>query len=581
MHALAPLLLLAGLAAQQQPTDPEQSPAGRKFYLGREIAQTMHWTGAGWLMRQTREKEENGALLQKWLALRPGAAVCDFGCGNGYHTLPMAKAVGAQGTVYAVDLQPQMLTLLKKRCGEQGVSNVQYVQATIDDPKLPKASCDQILLVDVYHELSHPVRVMTHLRNSLREGGRVTLVEFRAEDPDVPIKPEHMMAKAQVVREMASHGFELVAEFDELPWQHAMSFAPTPKVDPRLAPREVARAFATAVARGDRRIVEPFVTRETRGDKLPSLSAAMAIELEAAPDGQVLATFSSANQSATVAMAPDGEGRWCIAAVGKQRSRRIHGGKRPFVAMNTALGRGPLPVRLERARKLGFDGVAWGHDNLPLVRNRCENTGGDLWSAYFVLDIATADEDKLAPIRSAMTAMTGGPGMIWLALRHTKEKPRAPTGDDAAATVLAKLLTHADATGVEIAIYPHHGFWVETAADALRLSDKVKHDRLGICFNICHHLRAGNGDKTRDLLEQAGKKLFAVTINGADMNGKNWSQLIQPLGQGDWNLRTLLAMLDDVEFTGPIGLQGYGIRRPADEHLAESMAAWRAAVADK
>jgi len=223
------LLLTALLAAPQAPQDPEQTPAGRTHFLGRQIAQTMHWTGAPWLLRQTREDEENGAVLREWLAVLPGQVVCDLGCGNGYHTLPLARAVGKNGKVFAVDLQPQMLTLLRLRAERENLDNLEYVEATVSDPRLPPASCDLVLLVDVYHELSHPVRVMAAIRRALRPGGRLVLVEFRAEDASVPIKPEHKMTKAQVVLEMASHGFEAVDEFDGLPWQHAMAFAAAPE----------------------------------------------------------------------------------------------------------------------------------------------------------------------------------------------------------------------------------------------------------------------------------------------------------------------------------------------------------------
>ena len=219
-------LCLPAQRPQQQPDDPEATAVGRTTYLGREVAHTMHWAGAGWLMRQTREEEENGVALRTWLAVEEGQALCDLGCGNGYHTLPLAQAVGPAGRMFAVDLQPQMLVMLEQRTKDAQLDNVQFVEATVDDPKLPKRSCDLVLMVDVYHELSHPVRVIRRVREALKPGGEVVLVEFRAEDPEVPIKPEHMMSKAQVIREMASHGFALSRETNDLPWQHAMAFTP-------------------------------------------------------------------------------------------------------------------------------------------------------------------------------------------------------------------------------------------------------------------------------------------------------------------------------------------------------------------
>ncbi len=238
--------------------DPEASPGGRESYLGRTIARTMHWRGAPWLLRETRENEENGARLREWLAVSPGAAVCDLGCGNGYHTLPLAEAVGAKGRVFAVDLQPEMLRLLADRATELGIDNLVPLEATVDDPKLPKASCDVVLMVDVYHELSHPVRVLGHVRRALKPAGVCVLVEFRAEDRSVPIKPLHKMTKAQVIREMAANGFRLAAETEALPWQHAMAFGRVEDPGEQLEPLELARGFVRAAGGNDARILEPF-----------------------------------------------------------------------------------------------------------------------------------------------------------------------------------------------------------------------------------------------------------------------------------------------------------------------------------
>ncbi|MEC7232268.1 MAG: class I SAM-dependent methyltransferase, partial [Planctomycetota bacterium] len=260
-------ILLLGLAATaaglQSPPDPanqdpEANPAGRESYLGREVARTMHWRGAPWLLRATREDEENGERLRTWLDVRTGESVCDLGCGNGYHTLPLAAAVGPEGRVFAVDLQPEMLDLLAERADGLGLSNLVPVEATVDDPRLPEASVDTVLMVDVYHELSHPVRVLGHVRRALKRGGRVVLVEFRSEDRGVPIKLRHKMSKAQVIREMAANGFRLADETDALPWQHAMAFEAAPE-DPRLEARELARGFARAASGSDARVLLPYL----------------------------------------------------------------------------------------------------------------------------------------------------------------------------------------------------------------------------------------------------------------------------------------------------------------------------------
>ncbi len=243
-------IALAGLAlpAHGQADDPERTSEGRTSYLGRSIARTMHWTGADWLLRETREREENGDLLHGWLRIREGQTVCDFGCGNGYHTLPLARAVGAKGLVYAVDVQLPMLAMLRERLGEAGVDNVKLIEASIDDPKVPPASCDLVLMVDVYHELTHPVSVLARVRRALKPSGRLVVVEFRAEDEDVPIQRVHRMSKAQIVREMAAGGFRWTRGYDGLPWQHAMTFT---VADPIAEEQEVAHAFWRAVRAGD------------------------------------------------------------------------------------------------------------------------------------------------------------------------------------------------------------------------------------------------------------------------------------------------------------------------------------------
>ena len=193
-------------------------------YLGREIAMTMHWTGANWLIRTKREREEAASTMRKELRLKPGVVACDMGCGNGYHTIPMAEAVGETGAVYAVDIQQEMLDLLAKRCEAKGISTVVPILGGDMDPKLPEDTMDLILMVDVYHEFSHPAEMLAGMRKSLREGGVVVLVEYREEDPTVPIKPLHKMSKAQINKEMKANGFKLVREFQELPWQHMMFF---------------------------------------------------------------------------------------------------------------------------------------------------------------------------------------------------------------------------------------------------------------------------------------------------------------------------------------------------------------------
>lgn len=199
--------------------------AAGEEYLGREIAQTMHYTGAEWLTRATREREEQSTKLMEALELKPGQTVCDLGCGNGYYTLRLAREVGPQGTVWAVDIQPEMLEMLAERAETRGVTNLKPTLGTATSPQLPEGKLDLLLLVDVYHEFSHPEQMLKDIRASLKPTGRVALVEYRAEDPTVPIKPLHKMSQEQVMREYEANDFKLVGQYDELPWQHVFFFA--------------------------------------------------------------------------------------------------------------------------------------------------------------------------------------------------------------------------------------------------------------------------------------------------------------------------------------------------------------------
>lgn len=203
----------------------EKLPPALTEYKGREIAQTMHFAGAPWLTRESREREEDCDTLLRELKLKPGFTVCDMGCGNGYYSLRVAKRIGAKGQVLAVDIQPEMLTLLRERASAAEVKNIRPILGSLVDPHLPKGSCDLILCVDVYHEFSHPEQMLKAMRAALKPDGRLVLVEFRMEDPKVPIKLEHKMSKEQILKELTPNGFKLVQQFDGLPWQHLMWFA--------------------------------------------------------------------------------------------------------------------------------------------------------------------------------------------------------------------------------------------------------------------------------------------------------------------------------------------------------------------
>ena len=222
--------LLTTIPALAEEDEVPRIASAKKFpeplteYKGRVIAQTMHYTGAPWLTRDNREQEERCSLMLANLGVKRGMTICDMGCGNGFHTLKLAKMVGVDGHIYGVDIQPEMLKLLNDRADEQGIANITPVLGTFVDPRLPKGKFDMILCVDVYHEFSYPEEMLWAMREALAPKGLVVLVEFRTEDPKVPIKPEHKMSKVQIMKELPPNGFKLVKEYDKLPWQHMMFF---------------------------------------------------------------------------------------------------------------------------------------------------------------------------------------------------------------------------------------------------------------------------------------------------------------------------------------------------------------------
>jgi FkbM family methyltransferase len=196
-----------------------------KFYMGREISHVMGHRGAGWLERASREREERTDLLLEALMLEPGDVVADIGAGTGYFSLPMARSVAPGGRVLAVDIQPEMLSIIERRAANEGITNIDLVLGTESDPKLPASGVDVVLMVDAYHEFSHPREVMEVVVDALSDRGLVVLVEYRGEDPRVPIKPLHKMTVEQATREMAAVGLERVKLVDILPQQHIMVFA--------------------------------------------------------------------------------------------------------------------------------------------------------------------------------------------------------------------------------------------------------------------------------------------------------------------------------------------------------------------
>lgn len=201
---------------------PSRNGTG-KYYLGREISYVMGHLAAGWLERPEREREENVSQAIENMDIQPDEHIADIGAGSGYYTFRMARQAPA-GKVYAVDIQPEMLSIMRRKIAEEGIENVALVQASETSPQLAENSVDLVIMVDVYHELSHPQEVMQEIVKALKPDGRFVLLEYRMEDPVVPIKVLHKMSEKQAVREMKAVGLRLRENIDNLPWQHCMVF---------------------------------------------------------------------------------------------------------------------------------------------------------------------------------------------------------------------------------------------------------------------------------------------------------------------------------------------------------------------
>jgi SAM-dependent methyltransferase len=235
LRALLASLLVVPAFAQEPPkaTPPpyekrtEHDPNGiGVFYLGREIAHVMGHSAFNvqWMERIDREEEEGTSLLMDSLKFRDGEVVADIGCGSGYISRNIAKRIGS-GFVYAVDIQEEMLDSLAKRMSMFRITNVKPVLGTTTDPKLPPASCDTMIMVDVYHEFDQPYEMIRSMIAGLKPGGRIVFVEYRKEDPKVPIKEVHRMSEAQVRKEMAVHPeLEHAETIETLPIQHIIIF---------------------------------------------------------------------------------------------------------------------------------------------------------------------------------------------------------------------------------------------------------------------------------------------------------------------------------------------------------------------
>jgi len=216
------LMAAASIAAQQIASPGVHPISGRRYAL------TMSYLGADWLDRSERVQEEEPDAALDAMKLVTGSTVADVGAGSGYMTVKMAKRVGPTGTVYANDIQPQMLSMLRQRLDREKIPNVKLVLGTLDDPRLPADAIDLILMVDVYHEFSEPQKMLRRMRESLKAGGRMVLLEYRKEDPSIPIRPDHKMSVAEAKMEVEAEGFTLANVDERLPRQHILTFTKNP-----------------------------------------------------------------------------------------------------------------------------------------------------------------------------------------------------------------------------------------------------------------------------------------------------------------------------------------------------------------
>jgi ubiquinone/menaquinone biosynthesis C-methylase UbiE len=224
MHKHARFSVLAGAIAFALTALLAAQTPGVHPVSGRRFAPVMGYQGADWLDRNERVQEEEPDIALDAITLAPNSTVADVGAGSGYMTVKMARRVGPGGKVYANDIQPQMLALLHERLAKEKIANVETVLGTVNDPKLPADSLDLILMVDVYHEFQEPQQMLRKMHEALKPGGRLVLLEYRKEDPSIPIRLEHKMTVAEAKLEVEAEGYTLSRVEEMLPRQHILIF---------------------------------------------------------------------------------------------------------------------------------------------------------------------------------------------------------------------------------------------------------------------------------------------------------------------------------------------------------------------
>ncbi len=256
----------------------------------------------------------------------------------------------------------------------------------------------------------------------------------------------------------------------------------------------------------------------------------------------------------------------------------------PFFAMDTGLRDGVSRTPAEQARllkELGYAGVGWSPAQTPEMLEACDAQGLKMFNVYVGVEIGPTNHVAPEHIVRMIDQLRGRDTALWLYVTSkTYKKPSDETGDDDAAALLCDIADRAQQAGLKVSLYPHTWFWMERVQDAVRLAKKVDRQNLGVTFNLCHCIKVGDAGHISELLDLARPHLTFVTINGADGEG-DWSRLIQPLGQGSFDVAAVLRKLNELGYSGPVGLQHYGVKGDAREKLGQSIEAWRKAQVSK
>lgn len=234
-----------------------------------------------------------------------------------------------------------------------------------------------------------------------------------------------------------------------------------------------------------------------------------------------------------------------------------------------------LESQADMLKELGYDGISWRPAGVAPMLKVLEERGLKMFAIYTVPAIGDGPPVVDPALEEAIAALKGRETIVWMGISSQKFKPSSTDGDEQALVLINQVADWAKASGLRVALYPHVGFYAQTVQDTLRLAEKANRAEVGVSFNLCHCLKAGDGALAEQWIRRAGSRLFLVSINGADADGKNWDTLIQTLDKGSLDLLPILEVLKDIGYSGPIGLQCYGIKGDAHDNLERSMAAWK------